>query len=83
MVQDGRCIGVFIMFTAKKLLWVLKEHEQSWDGAYFRGIILQQHVSPFLLDPINVLDTNKVVFLHDKAPCMKANATQRLVEDEG
>ena len=33
-------------------------------------------------DPSNVLDTDKVIFLHDKAPCMKANATQHLLEDE-
>ncbi|CAF2973001.1 unnamed protein product [Rotaria sp. Silwood2] len=71
------------MFTAKKLLWALKEHGQSWDGAYFRGIILQQHVISFFRDPTNVLETNEVIFLHDKAPCMKANATQHLLEDEG
>ncbi|CAF5153331.1 unnamed protein product, partial [Rotaria sp. Silwood1] len=52
----------------KKLLWVLKEHGQSCDGAYFRGNRLQEHVIPFLRDPINVLDTNKVILLHDKAP---------------
>ncbi|CAF4830585.1 unnamed protein product, partial [Rotaria sp. Silwood2] len=40
MVQGARCIGIFLMFTAKKLLWVLKEHGQSWDGVYFREIIL-------------------------------------------
>ncbi|CAF0805619.1 unnamed protein product [Rotaria sordida] len=56
--------------------------EQSWDGAYFREIILQQHVISFLCDPSNVLDTNEVIFLHDKAPCMKANVTQHLLEDE-
>ncbi|CAF4570073.1 unnamed protein product, partial [Rotaria sp. Silwood2] len=55
-----------------------KEQGQSWDGAYFRGIILQQHVIPFLRDPTNVLDTDEVTFLDDKAPCMKANATQHL-----
>ncbi|CAF1253854.1 unnamed protein product [Didymodactylos carnosus] len=70
------------MFTAKKLLWVLKEDGQSWDGAYFRKIILQKHVIPFLRNPINVIDTNEVIFLHDKAPCMKANATQHILEDE-
>jgi transposase len=82
MVQDTKCIGIFVMFTAKKLLWILKEQGQSWDGVYFREIILQQHVIPFLRDPNNVLDTNEVTFLHDKAPCMKANATQHLLEDE-
>ena len=37
---------------------------------------------PFLRDPSNVLDTDEVIFLHDKAPCKKANATQRLLEGE-
>jgi hypothetical protein len=83
IVQGTRCIGIFIMFTAKKLLWVLNEEGQSWDGAYFREIILQQHVIPFLRNPNNVLDTDAVLFLHDKAPCVKANATQHLLEDEG
>lgn len=83
MVQAARCIGIFVMFTAKKLLWVMKEHGQSWDGTYFRETILHQHVIPFLCNPDNVLDTNEVIFLHDKAPCMKANATQHLLEDAG
>lgn len=43
---------------------------------------MQQHVTPFLRDPANVLDTNEVIFLHDKASCTKANATQHLLEDE-
>ena len=37
---------------------------------------------PFLRDPSNVLDADEVIFLHNKAPCMKANATQHLLEDE-
>lgn len=82
MVQNAQCIGIFLMFTAKKLLWILKEHGQSWDGAYFRETVLRQHVIPFLRNPMNVLDVHEVVFLHDKAPCMKANATQHLLEDE-
>jgi hypothetical protein len=82
MIHNARCIVVFIMFTAKKLLWVLKEHGQSWDGAYFRRTILQQHAISFFRDPANILDTNEVIFLHDKAPYMKANATQHLLEDE-
>ena len=71
------------MFTAKKLLWVLKEYGKSWDGACFREVILQQNVIPFPRDAINVYDTNEVIFLHDKAPCMKANATQHLLEKDG
>ena len=60
----------------------MKEHGQSWNGTYFRGTVLHQHVIPFLRNPDNVLDTNEVVFLYDKASCMKANATQHLLEDE-
>ena len=74
---------IFVMFTAKKLRWVMMEHGQSWDGIYFRETILHQHVIPFLHNPDNVLDTNEVIFLYDKAPCMKTNATQHLLEDEG
>jgi hypothetical protein len=29
MVQDARCIGIFVMFTAKKVLWIPKENGQS------------------------------------------------------
>ena len=83
MVQNARCVGIFVMFTTKTLTWALKEQGQSWDGVYFREIILQQHVIPFLRDPNNVLNTNEVIFLHDKVPCMKGNATQHLLEDEG
>ncbi|CAF0900670.1 unnamed protein product [Rotaria sordida] len=77
------CYTQFGRGRPQRLLWVLKEHGQSWDGAYFREIILPQHVIPFLRDPANVLDTDEVIFLHDKASCMKANATQHLLEDEG
>ena len=71
------------MLIGNKLLWILKENEQFWDGAYFLEIILQKHVIPFLLNPINALDTNEVALLHYKAPSMKANATYHVLEDEG
>jgi hypothetical protein len=29
IVRDATCIGIFVMFTAKKLLWVLKEQGQA------------------------------------------------------
>ena len=53
------------------------------DGVYFREIVLQQHLIPFVRDPNNVLDTDEVIFLQNKAPCMKANGKQHLLEDEG
>ena len=35
-------------------------------------------VIPFLKDPDNVISVNDTTFLHDRAPCMKALATQAL-----
>jgi hypothetical protein len=29
----------------------------------------------------NVIDMNEVIFVHDKAPCLKANMTQQLIQD--
>lgn len=26
MVKNQTCIGIFVMFTAKRLLWVIKDH---------------------------------------------------------
>ncbi|CAF1649614.1 unnamed protein product [Adineta steineri] len=40
-----------------------------------------QHVFPFLKDEENVIDLNQVTFVHDKAPCMRANMTQHLLKD--
>jgi len=82
IVRNPSCIGIFVMFTAKKLLWVLKEKGESWDGSYFRETILKQHVIPFLKDPQNVLAVDEAVFIHDKAPCMRAKATQQLLKAE-
>ena len=65
------------------MIWVIKEEGQNWDGQYFREIILEQHVFPFLRNEENVLDVNEVVFLHDKAPCFKAMQTQELFRNSG
>lgn len=74
------CVGIFLMFTAKRLMWVIKDKGQSWDGTYFRDVVLVQHVIPFLKNPGNVLNVNETTFLHDRAPCMKAFATQNLLK---
>ena len=74
---------MFVLFTAKKLMWVIKEKGESWDGAYFREKILTERVIPFLNDRENVLIVNEAVFLHDKAPCMRAKATQQLLRASG
>ncbi|CAF4985287.1 unnamed protein product [Rotaria sp. Silwood1] len=77
------CIGIYICFTAVKLMWVIKDDGASWDGAYYRRSILTENVIPFLSDPKNVLDPSEVVYLHDNASCHKANATQALLKDSG
>lgn len=79
VVKNPTCIGLFLMFTAKRLMWVIKEHGQSWDGAYFRDIVLSEHVIPFLNDEENVIEVGETTFVHDRAPCMKANLTQELL----
>ena len=77
------CIGVFICFTAKRMMWVIKKEGQSWNGEYLREEILTAKVIPFLKDPNNTLDATEVCFLHDKAPCFKANVTQDLLRRSG
>jgi hypothetical protein len=37
-------------------------------------------VFPFLKNEENVIDVDEVIFVHDKAPCMKANMTQQLIQ---
>ena len=81
MVKNQACIGIFIIFTAKKLHWVMKEQGESWTGQSFRDVILTQHVFPFLKNEENVIDPDQVVFVHDKAPCMRANMTQQLLKE--
>ena len=61
------------------MTWVIKEKGESWNGDYFRNEVLADVVIPFLRDPRNVIDPDEVTFLHDKAPCMKAIATQQLL----
>ena len=81
LVKHQACIGIFIMFTCKRLLWVIKDKGESWTGQYFRDVILMQNVFPFLRDEENVIDPDEVIFVHDKAPCMRANKTQHLIQD--
>jgi hypothetical protein len=81
MVKHQACIGVFIIFTCKRLLWVIKDKSESWTGQYFHDIILTQNVFPVVNNEENVIDPNEVIFVHDKAPCMRANRTQHLLQD--
>lgn len=81
MVKHQACIGVFVMFTCKRLFWVIKDKRKFWTGQYFRDIIFTQNVFPFLKNEENVIDPDEVIFVHDKAPCMKANQTQHLLKN--
>ncbi|CAF4829191.1 unnamed protein product [Rotaria sp. Silwood1] len=81
MVKNQPCIGIFVIFTAKRLHWVIKDKGESWTGQYFRDIILTEHVFPFLKNEENVIDPDEVIFIHDKAPWMRAYQTQHLLQD--
>ena len=71
LIKSPEWVGVFVLFTARRMLLVIKLVGQSWDGYYFREKILTQHIIPILQDPQNVLDVTQVTFLHDKTLCMK------------
>lgn len=81
VVKHSDCIGLFLLFSARRLTWVIKERGESWDGEYFRSVILQENVIPFLKDPGCVVSVQDVTLLHDKAPCFKSLATQTLLRD--
>ena len=83
MVKNQVCIGIFVIFTVKELHWVIKDKGESWTGQYFRDIILTENVILFLKNEENVIDPDEVVFVHDKAPCMRANQIQHLLQDNG
>ena len=81
--KHPKCVGVFLLFTAKRLMWVIKEKGCSWNGEFFRNEILAQHVIPFLKNWQNVIDIKDTTFLHDRAPCMSALATQNMLTANG
>lgn len=83
LCKKPKCIGIFICFTALKMEWVIKEDGASWNSAYYQQVILRENVIPFLSDPENVIDTSEVVYLHDSAPCHRANASQQLLKEAG
>ncbi len=61
----------------------MKEKDESWDGSYFREKMLAKRVIPFLSEPENVFVVREAVFVHDKAPHMRAKATQKLMKSNG
>ncbi|CAF1292515.1 unnamed protein product [Didymodactylos carnosus] len=64
-------------------MWVIIDNGASWDGTYYRHRILTEEVIPFLSNSRNVVDPAEVVYLHDNAPCHKANGTQQLLKNSG
>jgi hypothetical protein len=48
LARNQACVGIFVIFTVKKLLWIIKNKGESWDGNYFRETVLKQNLIPFL-----------------------------------
>ena len=65
------------MFSCKRS----KDKGESWTSQYFRDIVLAQNVFRSLKDEDNVIDPDEVVFVHERAPYMRANSTQYLFQD--
>ncbi|CAF1671499.1 unnamed protein product [Adineta ricciae] len=53
MVRHQAYIGIFVMFTCKRLIWVIKDKGESWTGEYFRGVILTQNLHLFQDNDVN------------------------------
>ena len=86
MNNTVKCLKVkyalgLLLFTCKRFLWAIKDKDESWTGEYFRGIILTQNVIRFLNNEGNVINSDEVIFVHDKASYMRANKTQHLLQD--
>lgn len=80
--QYPSCVGIFVLFTARSLMWIVKDKGTTWTGEYFRTQ-LQERILPFLKDEQNVISVPHVTLLHDKAPMFKSLATQQLLRDSG
>lgn len=78
MVKNPACVGIFVMYCLRKLIWVIKPRVGM--GLLLQNINLAQHVILFLKDPACVLNVEVAAFSHDKAPCMKAHMTQQLLK---
>ena len=64
------------------MLWVIKDHGQSWDQYYFSETIIPA-VSAFVEDPENVVDRDKSFLIHDCAPGWKSKRNQDALLDHG
>jgi hypothetical protein len=76
-LSASQCIGVFLLFTYHRLRWIIKDHGVSWNGDYFRNTVIPTTID-FLMEKENVISSQDVIILHDKAPGWAANATFKL-----
>ena len=44
-------------------------------------LVLTENIFPLLKSKKNVIDPDEVTFVHDKAPCMRANQTHHLFQN--
>ena len=65
--QNAAVIGIFMLFTSNRLMCIITEYGQSWDGEYFRSEVLPV-VFELFKKSANVLSSSDVVILYDKAP---------------
>ena len=80
-VEGQVSIEIFVIFTCKKVLWMIKDKGESWTDQYFCDVILTQNLFPFFNNEENVTDSDEIIFVHDKAPSRRANKTQHLLQD--
>lgn len=77
------CVGIFLLFTAKNMVWVVKEQGDSWTGNYFRKKIIEPVVIPFFDNQANLEGPcGGTLLWHDNAPGWRAKETVELL-DEG
>ena len=81
LIRSPECVGFFVLFTARRMMWLINPQGQSRGGDYFWEKILTEHIVLFFQSHQNVLGVTQVTFLHDKAPCMKALGTRNLLND--
>ena len=81
MIKNQACIGIFVIFTCKRLLWVINNKGKLWTGQYVRDMILTENVIPFLKNEEKVVDVDESIFVYDVASCMPANTTQHSLYD--
>ncbi|CAF1340182.1 unnamed protein product [Rotaria sp. Silwood1] len=88
--DDGKNAGEFsaIFYRSNRFeildngtFWLSETPGESWTGQYFRDTILIQHVIAFLKDEENVINVDDAIFVQDKAPFIRANMTQYLLQD--